>query len=64
MQKCLKIHQLDKKFQNRLVKVIKIFLRKSKMRIWSKSPRRWKTKTSIEKNIVKYEKIKPLDKKK
>lgn len=65
MEKCLKIHQLDKKIPEKARESYQNLSKEEQNENMVKVSQRVKNKEwlSIEKNIIKYEKIKPLDKK-
>ena len=65
MEKCLKIHQLDKKIPEKARESYQNLSKEEQNENMVKVSQRVKNKEwlSIEKNIIKYEKIKPFDKK-
>lgn len=65
MEKCLKIHHLDKKIPEKARESYQNLSKEEQNENMVKVSQKVKNKEwlSIEKNIIKYEKIKPLDKK-
>ena len=65
MEKCLKIHQLVKKIPEKARESYQNLSKEEQNENMVKVSQKVKNKEwlSIEKNIIKYEKIKPLDKK-